>query len=251
LPSPLGRLPFAAITAASRPGFEKHIHPIFGEGPMRRTFVLGTRAWKALALVAAATLLAGTGTSDLYAQEASIVKVEEEWELVVSQVDANLSAPQVTVVISPLGHLDGLYSVFELNHQSQPSYVGGGVQLQVWNANEVPAATRKQHDGVNLANANEVVTWTQIMELSGGLITFDVDDGVSTSWGTFGQGVIASVTTTLTDLNAYNPLVSVNNSGPGFASNRVTSLKLKKVRVHLSTGQVVEDSTEKVAFPKP
>jgi hypothetical protein len=220
---------------------------------MRKSFVLAARAWQALALVVAATLLAGVGTSYLWAAggTASVVKVEEEWELVVSDVDPDLDAPQVTVAISPVGNLDGLYAVFELNHQSQPNYTGGGVQLQVWNANEVPAATRTQKDGQNLVHDNEVVTWTQIMELDDGELTFDIDDGASQSWGTFGNGVIATVSTSLTNLNAYNPLVSVNGSGVGFSSNRVTSLKLKKVKVHLSTGQVVEDNTVKVAFPKP
>ena len=84
----------------------------------------------------------------------------------------------------------------------------------------------------------------------GNIITFDIDDGVSQSWGTFGQGVIATVPTTLTNLNAYSPLVSVDGSGVGFSNSRVTSLKLKKVTVHLSTGQIVVDNTVRVAYPK-
>jgi hypothetical protein len=219
---------------------------------MRRTVVLGARAWRTLASVVAATLLAGVGTSYLWAEgeSVSVVKVWEEWELVVAEVDPDRSAPQVTVVLSPLGDLNGLYAAFELNHQSQPTYTGGGLQLQVWNANEVPAATRTQKDRENLHHANETITWTQKMELANGYITFDIDDGVSQSWGSFGEGVIATVPTTLSNLNAYNPLVSVNGSGVGFSSNRVTSLKLKKVTVHLSTGQVLVDDTVKVAFPK-
>jgi hypothetical protein len=195
---------------------------------------------------------AGAGTSCLWAEETSVsvVKVEEFWELAVSEPDPNLDAPQVTVVTSPLGNLDGVYAAFELNHQSQPTYTGGGLQLQIWGANEVPLATRTQKNAENLTLANETVTWTLIMELADGQLTFDVDDGVSQSWGSFGVGVRASVATSLTNLNAYNPLVSVNGSGVGFASNRVTSLKLVKVKVHLSTGQLLEDNTVKVAFPK-
>src|SRR6185503_3725230 len=108
---------------------------------------------------------------------------------------ADRDAPQVVVVLSPQGDLDGLYAAFELNHQSQPSYVGGGLQLQIWNGSDTPLATRKQKDGVNLSHAGETVTWTTIMEYSNGYITFDIDDGASTSWGSFGNGVIATVST--------------------------------------------------------
>src|SRR5687767_8624998 len=95
------------------PALEAHQTDLGREGPMRRTFVLSARAWQTLALVVAATLLAGVGTSYLSAEEeASVVKVHEEWELVVANPDADLDAPQITAVISPLGNLDGLYAAF-------------------------------------------------------------------------------------------------------------------------------------------
>jgi hypothetical protein len=218
---------------------------------MRKTTALGARVRNTLALLVAATLLAGVATSYLWADgPAHVVKVEEHWELVVAEPESGRGAPQVTVVLSPQGNLDGLYAAFELNHQSQPAYVGGGLQLQIWNVSDTPLATRTQKDGETLTNSGETITWTHKMELQGGHITFDIDDGNSTSWGSFGQGVFATVPTTLSNLNGYNPLVSVNGSGVGFASHRVTSLKLKKVKIHLSTGQVLVDDTVKVAFPK-
>jgi hypothetical protein len=220
---------------------------------MPHTTAPRARVWRTVASAAAALLLvAGVHVSCLWAEgeSVSIVGVEEHWELVVAQPDSDLDAPQVTAVISPFGHLNGLHAAFELNHQSQPSFSGGGLQLQVWNGGEAPAATQKQKNGESLAQANETITWIQKMDLADGQLVFDVDDGNSQSWGSFGQGLWAAVPTTLTNLNAYNPLVSVNASGVGFASNRVTSLKLKTVKVRLSSGQVLVDSTEKVAYPK-
>src|SRR5689334_22537223 len=63
---------------------------------------------------------------------ADVVRVEEDWVLVVGQPDPNLDAPQVSCGISPLGDFDSAYVVFNLNHRSQPVYVPGGLQLQVW-----------------------------------------------------------------------------------------------------------------------
>lgn len=217
---------------------------------MRRTTAFRMRALGALVL-AVATALVGVGSSYLQAdgESVSVVKVEEEWELIVSEPESGRGAPQVTAVLSPFGNLDGLYAAFELNHQSQPSYADGGLQLQVWNASDVPLATRTQKDGQTLASAGETVTWTQSISLSNGQLTFDIN-GSSATWGHFGGPLSATVATSLSSLNSYNPLVSVNNSGVGFASHRVTSLKLKKVKYTLSTGQTLEDETVKVAFPK-
>jgi hypothetical protein len=52
-----------------------------------------------------------------------------------------------------------------------------------------------------------------------------------------------SVHTSLSSLNAYNPDISVRNSGVTYAGNRVTSLVLKSVRRYLSNGQVLVDDT--------
>lgn len=217
---------------------------------MRKSAVFRLRALSAFVL-AVAPVLAGVGASYLWAEGESVtvVKVEEQWELVVAEPESGRGAPQVTAVLSPLSNLDGLYAAFELNHQSQPAYVDGGLQLQVWNASDVPLATRTQKDGQTLASAGETVAWTQSMAIENGQLTFDVD-GASATWGNFGCTLHATVATSLASLNAYNPLVSVNNSGVGFASHRVSSLKLKKVKYTLSNGQSIEDDTVKVAFPK-
>jgi hypothetical protein len=184
-------------------------------------------------------------------QTVSVVRVVENWELVVSQPDASLDAPQVTAVISPVGSLDSLYAAFELNHQSQPSFVAGGMQLQLWNG-ESPVASKKHKDGQKLLYDNETITWVQEMSLQNGVLNFQVRNGTSTSWGNFGGplSTSASVATNLPNLNGYSSQVGIDNSGVGYAGNRVASLKLVRVRLYTSDGQVVEDSTVHVAFPK-
>jgi hypothetical protein len=184
------------------------------------------------------------------AQTIGIVKVEEDWELVVKEPDVSVCAPQITSVISPVGHLDGVYAAFELNYENTPEFVAGGMQVQVWNG-ETPVVTRRSREGERLGTNNETITWTQVMRLDNGSLSFWLKDGVSTTWGTFGgwNDTSVSVSTALTSLHTYNPLVSVEGSGVGFAGNRVTSLRLLRVRYHTSTGQVIEDNTVRVAFP--
>jgi len=90
------------------------------------------------------------------------------------------------------------------------------------------------------------------MELSGGQLQFEIVNGNSVTWGQFGgQGYLKSVTpTNLENFNGYRPSVSVDNSGVGYAGNRVRSLTLKAVRVYTDTGDVFTDSAIKTVYPK-
>ena len=196
-------------------------------------------------LLAALVLSAWTGTARAQSTP-YVVRVEEDWELVVGEPDANNNAPQVSCVAAPVGNVDSAYATLSLNHQSLPEFVPGGIQLQVWNG-ETPLEWRKFPNASLMAQPSETVYWTQTMAVAGGQLTFEVLNGTSTTWGTFGgQGYLkASVATTLENLNAYDPEVSVKNSGVSFAANRVQSLVLRKVRLVMSNGEVLEDATSR------
>jgi hypothetical protein len=177
----------------------------------------------------------------------TVVRVEEDWELVVATPDANSAAPQVTCVISPTPDVDSLHAAFELNHHSQPEFTPGGLQLQVWNDETLMTAASAPTESV-LSNHHETIRWTQAMQLGEGGLTFEIIAGSSITWGDFGEGeaLRASSATSLTNLNGYRPTTSVEQSGIGYAANRVVTLSLKRVRVTLQDGTVLEDATERV-----
>ena len=183
----------------------------------------------------------------VFAQDGpAIVRVEEDWELVVGEPEPNLVAPQVTCVMSPIQSLDGLYLLFDVNHQNHPDFVAGGVQLQVWNGDSA-LLERKFPNTLAMAQPGETVAWTQVMAISGGNLLVEIINGRSATWGTFGdQGYLrAAVASTVANLNGYSPAFSVANSGVGYASNRVTLLVLKRVRYYTEAGILVEDVTPK------
>lgn len=189
-------------------------------------------------------------TVDASAQEIlalQVVRVEEDWELRVDQPDANSNGPQVSCALSPYSHLEGVHAVFELNHRNLPTFVSGGMQLQVWNY-ETPLASRKFPNDNMLQMADETIRWTQVMKLDGGSLVFEIINGTSTTWGNFGgQGYLRFATQTdLNHLNSYDPNVSVENSGVGFAANRVLYLAMRRVRIVLADGNVVEDETTRI-----
>ena len=72
--------------------------------------------------------------------------------------------------------------------------------------------------------------WAQRLSLSDGSLTFEVVDGESQTWNTFGgEDLSLSASTSLTSLDGYHPGLSISESQVGFAENRVTSLTLTKL----------------------
>lgn len=194
----------------------------------------------------------GMSVAALPGLAAEIVRVEEDWQLQVATPDPVSDAPQITCLISPVGDVRSIHAAFELNQRSLPCFSAGGLQLQLWNG-ESPQGNLQAAATEIMAQPDEIVTWTQSMEIVGGVLKFAVINGHSTTWGDFGgDGLLKiEVPTTLTNLNLYDPQVSVDNSAVGYASNRVTTLVLKRIRVVLSTGEMVEDSTPRIVQSQP
>ena len=171
------------------------------------------------------------------ATAAPVVRVEEDWELVIGAPDVPGESPQIRCVMSPSRDLDAAHMAFTLNHRTQPVYQAGGVQLQAWNGDE-PEMAMAVLANVLLSHDGDVVQWTQIMSVADGKLTFEIDRGSSTSWKKFGGNghLRVSIATIRTDLNAYHPRMSEKNSGVGFGANRVRTLVLREVRSYSADG---------------
>jgi hypothetical protein len=196
------------------------------------------RPFKPVQVLAALALVAWL-TSASYAID--IVTIEEHWELSVGQPDTGSSSPQVTMVMSPTGHLDAQYFVFTVNHHSVPGWIPGGLQVQYWNGEDVVDSKVGPQEGT-LAQTDEVLTWVQRTNVSSGQLTFEIKSGTSTSWGAFGGAghLKFSVATSLANLNNYLPGISIEGSGVSFGGNRVKNLTLTKLRWYDSQGNVYE-----------
>jgi hypothetical protein len=177
----------------------------------------------------------------------SVMKVEEDWELVLNDPSTDNTSPQVTCLISPVNHADGVYASLELNHGSLPDFSSGGVQLQAWSGEDWLSV--RDYANTTLANTGEVVTWTHRLRISDGQLIFKVVNGSSTSWGAFGSSgnLRLALTSGLSNLNLYSPDVSKAQSGIGFGSQRVQKLVLKAVRYYDGSGNLLlEDTTPRV-----
>ena len=85
--------------------------------------------------------------------------------------------------------------------------------------------------------------WTQKLSLHDGTLTFQILNGESETWPTFGGDELSiDVPTTQSTLNSYKPSVSLAESQVGYAENRVTSLTLTKLVWVTEDGQVHEQN---------
>ena len=189
-----------------------------------------------LLLVTAA--IGAANPSDSFAIQ--VVTVEEHWELLLGEPDANLSAPQITMTMSPTSDLLGRHFVCTLNHRTYPQYSPGGMQVQRWDG-ENAVDSRNGSSTNALWHTGEVVAWVQRLHLDDGQLTFEVVDGESESWGSFGgEDLRLQVASDLPNLNDYRPGVSIEESGVGYAGNRVRSLVLNRLIWITSDGVTYE-----------
>lgn len=169
-------------------------------------------------------------------------QIQEDWQLVVTTPDPLAVGPQITTAMSPDSGTSSPFIAFDMNYHEFPYFYPGGMQVQVWSGDNV-LDTSAQEEAV-LNTQNETVTWTQQMYINEGTLVYDVNNGQSITWGQFGQesNLQVSYPTTLTNLGAYDPNVSVKRSGVTWESNRVSSLTLLQVRYY-AQGQLIATST--------
>ena len=158
------------------------------------------------------------------------MQIEEHWELAVGEPDAQLSAPQATMVMSPHENLDGQYFVFTINHRSVPSYEPGGMQVQLWNGNDAvdaesssAAAVRPVERRDSMGTAAEGRERHPVVRSGGWFVRLRGAASAATEVWPFHRPRRWRVST------AIRPAISLTESQVGYAGNRVQRLLLKKL----------------------
>jgi hypothetical protein len=170
-------------------------------------------------------------------------QVEEDWQVVIASPDVEGIGPQITTCMSPVADGSTPFVAFDLNYREYPTFRPGGMQIQVWSAAQI-VDSADQGTAV-LATMGETITWTQRMSVSGGMVSYQVNNGQSTTWGKFGQGnamLNVGFNSAATSMAGYSPDTSVAKSGVTWESNLVTSMTLLQVRYY-SNGQLISTDT--------
>ncbi len=217
-------------------------HSRLTEGHSARSFLFPVRMACACAAVAVTA-------APLYAYDApSVLRVEQDWRLILNEPNDDVQSPQLHTTM--LLGLDGDSEPYVVqvcwNYREHPAFEAGGVQVQLWHGEERVAS---QH--VSLAPLSaplETITWTQIVEIDGSVVSFRISDGHSTTWGSFGRGMQLVADTSLTNLNGYKTRSSMDGSMITYGANRVDSLTITGVRWYGQEGLLLDDALPHVVY---
>jgi len=174
------------------------------------------------------------------------IRVEEDWYVQIGTPEPEADSPQISTVLAPSWTLWGKYAVFDMNCATQPGFSSGGVQLQLWEDDAIiQSCSNANWDSLHLVD--EEIRYTSAMSIENGNLVYEILNGSSESWGTFGNGELKLQVATWRDhLNWYDPNFTTWNSRIGFASHRVRRFILERVRFYKSNGTSSVDSTPRV-----
>lgn len=174
-----------------------------------------------------------------------IVRIEEDWILILNEPNDAMFAPQFHTVMSPFGHLESIYLQVIWNYWEYPEFEPGGLQMQAWDGDLIEY--EKDFHGQQLSTNAETVAWTQILETDGEVLTFRIENGSSETWGTFGgEYMQIRGLTNLPNLNHYRTALSANNSLVTYGANRVDLLEIVAVRYYTAEGLIHTDTIPRV-----
>ncbi len=173
--------------------------------------------------------------------DSGIFKIEEDWELVVNDPDANNYSPQVTFFMSPrLSEYD--YFQLQMNYSADADvdFTGGGFHVAAVRNGSMYDEARSQ-TRLAISSDNDHIRWTSVMANINGEYLFAVKNGYGDEWGPFGgpEYLVRMPAEGDKALNEYSPQASLDNVDIGFGANRVSSLKLLQVRYYFTDGHEV------------
>lgn len=184
-----------------------------------------------------ATLIASP--SICQAEQSEVFRIEEDWEMVVNDPDPTNYCPQVTFFASPTT-ADSTYFQLQMNYAADDDFSGGGFHVAaVRNGNIVDEARSVTH--LALQTDGDRIRWTSVMAAFDNAFFFAVRDGQSDDWGAFGgpDYLVEMPAGSVDDLDNYSPQESLDTVDIGFGANRVSSLKLVRVRVYYKNGNSI------------
>lgn len=209
----------------------------------------GAAAWCAACLV----LLAAPGAQPHVLADddnPDVIRVEEDWAMDLVEPEGELCTPQFHTMMSPSSQTTPLCFQTTWNYRELPDFTAGGLQLQAWSGES--ALVSKSVGSTSLSNSAETVKWTQVLKANGTSVSFQIKDGQSSTWGSFGgESMTISTGGVYSNLNGYSAGLSRSNSWISFGRNRVKLLVIKQVRKYGAEGLISVDSTPKVVFKAP
>ncbi len=219
---------------------------------MSRTNQCSTSGWgfafvrPLLAVAAGILALTFFAVPNAQGQDEPVIRIEEDWLLILNYPDPDIDSPQFHTVMSPFANLDSYYAEVVWNYREIPDFLPGGLQLESWNGEQLVRSRTVRE--TQLSTTAETIRWTQALQTDGTILTFDITNGLSTTWGIFGKDMNITADASLLDLSTYSADVSAQNACVTYGANRVNLLAIVQVRCYGASGLLSVDRTPRIVF---
>lgn len=192
-------------------------------------------------MIAAIAIVSGQAAN---AEEPTLFKIEEDWELVVNDPDANTNSPQITFFTCPNSGDETTYFQLQMNYFADEAYSSGGFHVAAVRDETTLDQARSQTRRLITVDGDKIV-WTSVMACIDGELLFAVKDGFGDDWGAFGgpDYLVRMSANGTQDLSSYSPTQSGSLVDIGYGANRVHSVVLKQVRFFYTDGSVTTTAT--------
>lgn len=201
------------------------------------------------AVLTASLVLVFTMSNSVNAEDTvrKLVRVEEDWMVLIQETDRDATSPQVNNVISFGSSQSSLYGMIELNHGTSPSFRSGGIQVQARNDETVINQT-SWREGYTLNEDYDRLEYTVTLFHQNSSTYVGVKNIRSKTFGDSGSTEIrAQVTSWEKSLTDYRPDVSASASSVNVGAQRVATMCMPRVRYYYSNGDVETDETLRFA----
>lgn len=178
-----------------------------------------------------------------------IFVVEMTFTLQLNETDPMKSSPQFFTTV-PLG--GGKQFCICWNYYDQPTYLPGGVQVQVWDNGTLLSV--EEIAGSELYINNDIIRWTQRIWLSGGDCHMSLTGLSSATWGnSLAANTVTCPGTGLGNLNNFNIADVVAESGVQHGHQRVVKFSVTEVQSLASEDdkKPIVDTTERIIYATP
>ncbi len=190
-----------------------------------------------LSLAFSGLIMSALLSASALAHERTLFLVEEDWEMTVNDPEPNNNSPQVAFFMYPDADHADCYFQLQMNYAAEDQYSSGGFRVGAF-CNEAPVDEERSVVRESLAWSNDKLTWTNAMAVFNGKLMFALKDGRGVQWGTFGGPayLVEMDDQELHSLEHYSPENSIAAVDIGFGANRVSSIRLKRVRLRYTDG---------------
>lgn len=176
-------------------------------------------------------------TTVAYADTPKLFLVEEDWEMVINEPEVSINSPQVAFFLYPDADHSECYFQLQMNYAAEDGYSSGGFRVGAF-YHEQPIDEERSAVRETLAWDNDRLQWTSAMAVFNGKLMYALKDGYGYQWGTFGgpEYLVEMDDLDMHALDHYSPQKSLESVDIGFGANRVSSIRLKRVRLKYTDG---------------